>query len=31
MKKVERASIVRILIDLIKADSVIDGCEMVLY
>ena len=31
MKKVERASIVRVLIDLIKADSVIDECEMVLY
>lgn len=31
MKKVERASIVRVLIDLIKADSVIDECEMALY
>lgn len=31
MKKVERASIVRVLIDLIKADLVIDECEMVLY
>lgn len=31
MKKVERASIVRVLIDLIKADLVIDEYEMVLY
>lgn len=31
MKKSERASIVRILIDLIKADSVIDEGEMALY
>ena len=31
MKKSERASIVRVLIDLIKADSVIDEGEMALY
>lgn len=31
MKKVERASIIRVLIDLIKADNVIDECEMALY
>lgn len=31
MKKVERASIVRVLVDLIKADSVIDEGEIALY
>ena len=31
MKKNERASLVRVLVDLIKADSVIDEGEMVLY
>ena len=31
MKKEERASLVRVLVDLIKADNVIDEGEMELY